>query len=195
MSSKPEIVRKALLELGVDIVDGLPQTAKSAAAADLYTNVYEDMLSCFDWRFAEVFVQLAAEVEKPAIDFWEFKFILPSDYITARRVFPNQRYKIFRNELYAFQNDIKLVYTGRVTEEFMPAYLIQYMIYKLAADIAMPVTQKPELAQYWEEKAERQLAKSKVLDSASQTSPEYQDLGLIRAHNAEFIGSGGPPCL
>lgn len=153
MPSEVSICNKALLHLGEDPISSLTEASKAARLCNqLYADERDFVLRAHPWGFAERYVTLAVLADVTPIGF-DFAYQYPSNCIKARNIYqpvagsapinfrPVANDGLNRKEIWTSQEDAVLVYTVRITAvSLFDAAFIQALSYKLAAELAMPLT-------------------------------------------------------
>lgn len=184
MTSKVGIINAAFLLLGHHSVNNLGDNAgedvkKAEALYDIY---YPSLLTDSYWRFALKQSQLSELESFDEVDGYTYAFQIPNDCLSIYKIEPATQYTIFGQKLYTnITGEVKLYYTANVSEANLPNYYITYVVEKFAEIFAMPVTQKPELAQLWGQSADMRLQSAMALDSQSQSSIAIQSNPLAAA--------------
>ena len=189
--SKTSIISKAFVLLGKAPINSLNTAidngvAGVAAAIQIYDSLYPKFLSQHPWRFATKTLQLNLINAPTGIVEYQSKFQLPSDLLQPQRVRPQSSFRIFGDELFSNQSELQLDYIFQPPEADMPFYFEMALTYELAANIAMTITQQPQIAQLWNTKAEQEIARARYLDSMQQTADSSASLPIFRSH---FTGS------
>lgn len=154
------LVNEALLRLGAaEIVSLDEETQKADICERSYDAIVAKLLVMRQWRFATRKFELARLVAEP-IGGWKYAFQVPaeafnhdspwavysSDAIGAK---PHQRFEIFEDTLYANDEEAFADFTIEpVVAKFPPAFR-ELTILALCEVLAPPITEKPELAEYW----------------------------------------------
>lgn len=184
MTSKVDIINAAFILLGHRSVNNLGDNSgedvkKASAIYDMY---YESFLTYYSWRFAIKHVQMAQIANPPEIDWHQYAYQIPPDYLRIVKIEPRVEYIIYETYLYTnVDNPVEIFYTYKVPEGVLPPYYIEFLIEKFAEVFAMPITQQPELVQIWGASAEDKFNRAVAIDSQSQTSLEIVDKPLGQA--------------
>ena len=156
MASVVDIVNLALARLGdsatVSSIDPPEGSAQAEQAKRFYPIARDNLLELHPWNFATKRISLA-ENSDPAPDAWQFTYALPSDYIRALSVYPentisdadSQPFIIETNsagQLILFTNveNASLKYISLVTDttKFSPLF-VNTLSFMLASFLAGPL--------------------------------------------------------
>lgn len=187
MTSKVTIISQAFVLLGRKVVTSLDPDLDGGepvvvAASQFYDDLYPALLTCHPWRFAMKTFNLNELSTAPITKEWQKAYQLPSDLIMPWRPRPLSRFEIFEDEIYSNTPELQLDYIFKVDESKFPTWFTLMLVYELAANLAMTVTQQPALAQLWNTKAEQQLMKARFIDSKSRTSDVMPAGPLFTSH-------------
>lgn len=194
MTSKVEIISKALNLLGhppVSDISGFPgNNPVYAAASTWYDTLLKRILGEGQpWRFAMTYKQLSVLTDESDRDDWAYILQFPTDpnYILSYRVtdrsgIEQKDYVVYEDKIYANQNELWMDYTYQPTPDAFPIYFEMYLIYELAAHLAMPVTQKSDIAKIWIEEAKTQKKQARTIDSKFVPSVPMPAGPLFDAH-------------
>lgn len=183
MASDIEIISAAFILLGKGPVSSpVTDNPEYTAAQDIYKLLVPHMLTVHIWRFALKNLQLSESTEPSPFDRWSKVFLMPGEQLLAYRTDPLIDYEIFENKLYTNATSVKLEFIFRIDESRFPPYFIRLMTFQLAADIAMTVTQKITIAEWWGKQAEQQLLLAKFLDSSIMPNPVIPRDSIWAAH-------------
>ena len=159
MASVVQICNAALTRIGQSkLIDSL---AERSVAGEMCTLHYEacrdEVLRDFDWPFAETRVVLASIGTPPGN--WAYLYRMPTDCLKARFIavpgteYPTSEQRIPFKTVYAsggqaiatIQPDAELVYTVKVDDaSYYDPLFSSALSWRLAAELAMPMTAKPE---------------------------------------------------
>jgi hypothetical protein len=153
------ICAAALSLIGVEPITSFDEgTPAAAACARLYPGLRNNLLSMHTWNFAITVAELARQANPPTG--WEAAYTLPVDLLTPLGFFADSslRQPITRFDWQngAFVTDPTAawcLYLRRVSESAWRPPFALLMRYALAAELAMPLTEKPSVAEYWQVQA------------------------------------------
>lgn len=153
------ICAAALSLIGVEPITSFDEgTPAAAACARLYPGLRDSVLAMHTWNFAITAIELARRADAPTG--WEAAYTLPTDLLTPLGFFSDAslRHPITRFDWQdgAFVTDPTAawcLYLRQVEESAWRAPFALLMRYALAAELAMPLTEKPSVADYWQAQA------------------------------------------
>lgn len=145
-----EICNMALLRLGHDrtIADLEEQSAEAGYLRTFWDSCRQATLRAGAWNFAIRTVTLASSLDTS--DEWDFVYSLPTKCLRAIEIVniyskaPEDRipYEVRGRQLFTDQSDAKLKYVVDIDDEnLFDAEFVDALTYRLAAEIAMPLTQ------------------------------------------------------
>ena len=162
--SKEDIVSQALIMIGEAPISSFTEGTGGLVAGNIYATTRDDLLTAYRWRFAMRKNSLSRLVDTPRNE-WEYAFQLPSDLLMLVRTYPNSTYEVYRDFLYSNNASVDIDYVYRPDVGFFPAYFVKALIYKLAEEMAISITNNQGLAERMEMRATKALAKATYVDS------------------------------
>jgi len=179
MTSSPEnIANSAILKIGASRINSLDDNKTEAVVCkEFYERSYRWLLAQFYWGFANMTESLAQSPTAPKHEY-AYAYLLPADFVRIQRTFPNSNYKIVGNELHTNEREIAIKYTFRAKEEDLPIYFEQTMMYYLASQICVPITENvtKEVSNY--EQYLDHLKRAKSLDAQQYPQDGFEDFPL-----------------
>ena len=185
MATDTDIGNMALSRLGTRAtIADLTENSTEARQINLwYATVRDDLLGMLDWNFNRVSQPLASSGTPP--DRWAYSYAYPSDCLKMWRLdFGSWYWTRWNGMAIPFEiasdgtnqfllcNDAiaNSVYSQRVTDpnRFSPAFVLAF-VDCLAAAVALPITQKGDLAERLARRAQDRVEKAMV-DSANEQS-------------------------
>lgn len=145
--TRDEIKYEALKELGYTEEPDFEADDDNAVNAlnGSYTRIYHLALQSFDWSFA--IQREHVEYQQQSTGRYKYVYELPDDLLYLRNVYaddkytlPLKRYERNGRLLYTNAPDIYIDYTKAVCEDTLPAYFVDYLIYKLARKCCTKIT-------------------------------------------------------
>jgi len=180
---------RALILLGEAPITSLEtESAPSQVANTLYATVLDAALASYPWRFALVETTLAKESSAPANEGWQYAYQLPSTYLHLNRVMvaPGARgsipnYEVVGELIYTNVSDGLLVETiQRPVESKFPPHFVKFLVYQLASDFAIAVTENADKWDVFSKLAEREQRIARHVDSRQRPSVAIvSDAGLV----------------
>lgn len=156
------VCSSALILLGESAIASFSDDTDAArACARLYPNVRDSLIAMYPWSFSKKKVQLAQLVAAP-LSRWTYQYTMPTDRVgDAFAVFPSAAvgerpitdYEIQSGVLLTDRPTIYLDYQYSVAEASMPVHFRQLLIYVMAFNLAVPVTDQETKAAQWKEVA------------------------------------------
>ncbi len=170
--------------LGQDSITALDadESATAAAAVEVYEAEKDGLLGEFQWNFATKRVPLSLLTAAPP-DPWTRQFSLPADFLLLLKTSQaGLHYDIQADDdsphqlrLYTDVKALDIVYIASVGEGLFPPYFQDALVHRLASCLAMPITENPAIAQFWERKAMSSCSKAKALDYNQAPAREIVD--------------------
>lgn len=185
MSSKVDICNISLGRIGSQPIQSLTENSKAAKNCTLYYDqIRKSVLRSHNWNFATTIVALELLDETP--DEWDYAYQLPVDCLkvieivsTAKTKIP---YKTQGRKILTDLDEVKLKYVKDIDDptmfddQFMTAFT-----YRLAADLAMPMTGKPSYQNQNYQLYINELNSATATDASE--SKEEQEESFIDARN------------
>lgn len=195
MATSVEYVNRALHLLGAQPITALSleDSPNAATAVALYQPAVDELLAEWPWRFATTRVQLSevAEDLPGPTGWWTHQYAIPNDCLKIIRTDRQSgRWEIFaapggvegggmQRRLYSDETLVWADMVRRIDPTLFPAHFQRALVNRLAAVLAMPVTRKWDIAQYFAQMADRVLAGSKAHDANEQPMGELDDGNLL----------------
>ena len=194
--TKEQLASEALILLGegtiTDFADG---SAAGTALTAVYQRNYEEFLTCHEWSFALKDAALVVDSgTTPEDGRWSTVFDLPSDLLLLKYVYPNSDFDIYGTKLYTAQSALDIIYIYAAAVSTLPAYAQSALVYKLAAELAIPVTEDVSKAEFYAVAAKEKLSEARHLDARQRPNIAIKhDAGLITSrYGGGFIGPDWP---
>lgn len=196
--SEEEICNRALLRIGQrQTIDSLDEeTVQAQACKALYADTRDALLEAVPWPFATKRAALAVLANNQRSG-WEYVYALPADCLAPRYIYPDKRMPA-REEKIPFQlehdpatqktvlltdkADAELIYTRRLeTVALFPAVFVDALAWALAADLALSLAVKPQVAAAMQQKAELALRRAAAAAFMQQQPDVLPEAEHIRA--------------
>ena len=189
MPSKVDIVSNALLLVGHPAISSFDpdQGAGAAVGAALYDTTLEFMLSTTYWRFS-VKQQSLNRLTAAPLEGWKYAFQLPTDLVTVHRIRPHSNYQIFGDLLYSNHDSLIADYVYKPDATELPAYFVQAIQYKLAADFAISITNDTQKNALYEQKYDREVKIAMAADAKNHPPEQIVDQPFT---SVRLFGGGG----
>lgn len=180
------ICSQALLKLGADSITSFEEgTAESEVAYNLYPLIRDSLLSSYPWSFAINQKKLPMLEEKPIADY-EYAYLLPNDFLRVISTGTNGRgdgvqYTIVENRIHTNLDELTITYIFRPDESGYPAFFVDALVTKLAAELCIPLTEDATRAQHFLKRFDADIAKAKLIDARQVTPKKFEDFTLLEA--------------
>lgn len=187
MRTKVEIISAAFGDLGRDPISDIdPSSAEPIVitASKKFDVLVKFTIQDFPWRFATLTRNLNKIAATPPVEIFSDIFQLPADYLNLERTVPFIPYRMYEDKIYTNSNTFQIDYRS---SEFLnplkfPAFFDLYIEYRLAVDMAMPLTQQISIKKEWQQEAKQQLIFAKYQDSQQQPSNVIQSDAILTLH-------------
>lgn len=186
MASVVGICNSALIKLGASTIISLSDGSKNANLCNAqYDSLRDDLLRAHAWNFAVVRRTLAQLTEPPTFGFGH-AYQLPSDWLRAVSVHDNDagsgsvRYRIEGRRLLSDAPRVYLRYVRQVTDpNEMDADFREALAWKIAADLALPVTQSSTTREQMAVGFQSALVKARAVDAVEDFPEEAPESAWI----------------
>lgn len=192
--SEVTIANAALHQIGATQILSLEEDSKGARIInDRYPIVRDAVFRAHPWNCLVQRVSLAPDTDTPAFEFAK-QFTLPTDPFCLRVLGldnPDIIYKIEGRKLLTNESEIKMIYTGRVTDTSQYDVLLRETISAaLAHDIAYPLVGSTSLASTLYAKYEMKLSEARFIDATEDNLINSNSISESQTLRAEtFISS------
>lgn len=182
-----DICSRALVMIGANPITSFNEgTDEAVAASNLYESTVQNALSMHPWTFAVGHVQLSRLEDEPDGK-WDAAYQLPSspDCLAVRTVMVNGypiEFDRFEDNIHcdaSTADEVILKGIFRVDEQFWPPYFQRYVTLVMAALLAESVAAKTDLANVMEDRAEKQFARARSMDSQGRTAVKFDTSRFI----------------
>ena len=140
------------------------------------------------WDFSLAQIELVAEPSPPKADF-SHAFTLPTDLLrtvsagnsgSSRGVV----YRVIGNLLLADCEPVLLTYQRRCDAADLPAHFLQALVARLAAELAIPITESTSRAEAMHNLARAELRHARLVDSQQSSPMAIDDFPLVSVRRA-----------
>ena len=175
---------KALIKIGAKSITSFEEeTAEAEVANQLYEPTLQNLLASYPWRFALTQKTLARLTESPISDY-QYAYQLPNDCVRVLSAGQNTRssglnYKIVGQKLYTNADTALLNYIRRPEENAFPAFFVDALVGKLAAEFCLPLTESTTRTDYVKKMAETSISTARLVDAQQNINSTFQDFSLI----------------
>lgn len=180
------ICSKALLKIGANTITSFEEgTAEAEVSVNLYPMIRDGLISSYPWSFAIAQKKLPQLEQKPMADY-KYAYLLPNDYLRTISAGVNNKgsgleYRIHENQLHTNLQEIIMTYIFRPEENTFPAFFVEALISKLAAEFCLPLTESTSRADYLLKKSEEEIKRARLTDAQQATPKKFEDFSLVEA--------------
>lgn len=181
-----ELCATALVKIGAEPIAGFEDgTTEAECARRLYPVVRDALLTVHPWSFTLAQASLTPEAAMPVADF-AHGFLLPADHLRTISVGGDGRgrglvYRVQGERILSHAERITLTYQRRADEAQFPAFFVQLLLTRLAAEFCGPLTESTSRAAELFRLAEAELRLARLIDSQQSTPQRFEDFSLIEA--------------
>lgn len=162
-----DVINKSLILLGAEIITDLAEGSnESTYAAALFDGVRQACLRIHPWNFA------LKEIELPAVsggsDFkHKYQYNLPADFIRLITVYDDPEFKLKGKSIYTNKDSCKIrfIYDNTDVSSWDSSFA-NVVSYKLAAELAYPITKSSSLMEAMTQQFARHLIEAKAIDGS-----------------------------
>lgn len=178
------ICSTALVKMGAQSISSFEDgTVEAEISAKMYPLTRDALLSAYPWSFAVGQQKLNKLNVKPLADY-KYAYALPNDFLRVMSAGNGNRgfgieYRIFENRLHTNSEEVNLTYIFRPKEENFPAFFYDALVAKLAAAVALPLTENSATTQELERQADKIVSAARLIDSQQSTPRNFEDFTLI----------------
>jgi hypothetical protein len=158
MIDKPTIINNALVRLGVSPVLSFDDESDiGETASRIYESEINGLLSSYHWNFCSFLVELD-RLDPNAAEGFPYRFGLPSNaliynpralYGSSTASEPLRDYRFINGEIRCGYTKLWGEFKLRPNENELPAYFVNAFEHVLAGALAVPLTDRPNIAEYW----------------------------------------------
>lgn len=186
--TKTQAISLALLQLGHSPVVSLTEGDPLVTAAELaWDMLLPAVLSQGNWRFGTQISQLSLSTETAPYP-WTSVYLLPAGYLKMLRIYPNiYLYDIYKDQkIYTqFDNELFMEYVFQPDVSQLPMHFVQYMVYEVAAYLALSNAQSAPFFSVLEGKRVQMQAMAHAIET--QNRPQFSQVSFPVLNN-RFIG-------
>ena len=177
-SSKLNMISGASVLLGNGPVTENEDNVAWTTGDNLYEDIYREVLQLDYWSFAKAKKQLSRLTASP-LNEWTFAYQKPSDIIDILGTYPNVNYAVYEDLVYANVSSLALEYTFRCDESRLSPLFVSAMKYRLAYDMAIPVTGSVSKKDSMGADFEKFIVKAMTKDAQQQPQRKWSDAPLV----------------
>jgi len=161
MANPVQICSEALILLRDKPISSFTDGTESAEICDeLYPSFVRAMLADYPWYFSTKKQQLSKLSASPINEF-DHKYLMPSDLLRLIAIYdsdqtgvrPFKNYDLINKEVHSNETSLWAEYAFYVAENKWPSYFRRFFVIALAEHLAMPITGKDKMANYYFKKA------------------------------------------
>ena len=181
-SSSIEIASNALLLIGDNAISAFTESTGGIIAERLYDDLLDDLLTSHHWRFATK-KQLLNQLVTAPINGFAHAFQIPTDCLKIITINYSVPYEINGDQIHCNITPIEADYIFRPSEPSFPAWFVKALEYRLASELAMPVTEATTRAEFYAAQYRSQVDKAMGLDSQQRPNVAIRNNPFLTAHN------------
>jgi len=149
-TSSTEICNSALNKIGAMRIDNISDNTKAAKLCnDQYDRLRREVLRSHPWNFAITWISLAATVNNPVSDDYDYEFIIPSDVLRVLQtdITDDLGWEVGNNVdgnkvIFCNNSSLKIKYIKDITNTTrFPPDFEEVLAFRLAADMAYSLVQ------------------------------------------------------
>jgi hypothetical protein len=154
MTSAVSLASQALTLIRANAITSFTDGSNEADVVNImYADFVKDILGRYPWSFAKKKISLTVDTTSP-VNEWRYSHQMPTDCLRLIAIYassaigtkPVKDWERHGNYIHSDYATLWGEYIFDPGEAYWPGYFTQYAIYALAALIAMPVTDDPDLA-------------------------------------------------
>jgi hypothetical protein len=183
-----ELCSAALIKLGAEpIASFTEERIEASVAARLYPIVLEGLLATHPWSFSITQQTLTASGSEPIADY-AYGFALPAGClrVLSAGYLGNGRgldYRVQGSRLLANCTALVLTYQHRPAEADFPAFFVNALIARLAAELCLPITENTTRGETLHHLAQGELRLARLIDSQQSTPRRVEDFTLTQVRD------------
>ncbi len=206
MATDTAVANRALMFLGLKNLAGdlaLETNYRAGQIKVLLETTKTSVLEEHDWTFAGGRAQLIQAAGTP-VSGWDFFYDLPADFLRARQVRASEddfdvsstradkscadiAYELREPQLLSDSLEVWMLYTRDLTNlTTWPQAVADVLSYKLAKELAIPLTESSSKRDTMEREHDKQIIKARGLNTTNDAKPRPREVGWVMAR---FSGS------
>ena len=195
MSNSLRVVNEGLVRLGVPPLASLSdQSAQAMVVEQIYDRQKRTALANFPWPFALRERKLerinVASQDEEFRARWSYTYQMPNNVIRVLGLHEREPFYLSRDRLHTNARKARLVYVEDVGEQNWPEYFQTYVALKVAAALAISLTDTSARADRMYEEARLQERQARVIASA-ETPPEvFETMRIYARPGYNFLAVG-----
>ena len=183
-----EICSIALVKIGANAISSFDdETVEADVGRHLYEVTLRALIAAHPWHFS-LFETALQQVDEPSQAGYSHVFALPTDVLRVISAGASSRsrgldFRVAGDRLYANSTEVVLNHQRRPATEIFPAFFVQVLVAKLAAELCLPLTEGTSRAEALQRLAAAELKIARLIDSQQDTPRAVEDFTLIAARS------------
>ena len=181
MATKTGICNIALRSLGAARITDISNTNEQARILnDIYTDMLKEVLAAHPWNFAKKRDELTKLDAAPEFGY-DYAYQLPGDCMRVVKMADDDSiFEIESDQLFTDESTAKIEYIAYITDttKYSPGFVAVFAA-RLAAEIALPITDSNTKAKTMFEIYEKKLALAKSADAQEGTAKVQEESSWI----------------
>jgi hypothetical protein len=183
-----EICSVALVKIGANAISSFDdETVEADVGRHLYEITLRALITAHPWHFS-LFETVLQKVDEPSQAGYSHVFALPADVLRVISAGASSRgrgleFRVAGDRLYANSTDVVLNHQRRPATATFPAFFVQVLVAKLAAEFCLPLTEGTSRAEALQRLAAAELKIARLIDSQQDTPRAVEDFTLIAARS------------
>jgi hypothetical protein len=183
MASNTDICNSALMLLGHTLITSMTDGSRAATICNQRLSyVIDEVLRAFTWNCATARSEALAESSTAPSFGYDYKYALPSDCLRVLSMQEEDyKFKIEGRYLLTDESSAMILYIKRIASTEMDSLLLGAVAARLAADIAMPLTNSSSLAEGAWKIYQIKLDEAQTVDSFEGSVPQLEADSWVNA--------------
>lgn len=177
-TTKTSLLSGALVRIGQGPISDTTGTSDEKVAAEVvYDTVKEAMLAEHPWAFAlreSVEAQLAGGGAGYNTQY-AFVYQMPAKAVAFIGLTSLRKFELYGDQIHTDDDSGSMIFIENVGEAFFRPYFSLAMIYQLASELAISITDSTSMAEKWEKKAEKQWQKARSRNAMETVNPLFEN--------------------
>lgn len=180
-----DLCARALTLLGADPIQSFDEgTVEAEVLGNLYTHIYQSLLTEKNWNFATKDASLNQIVDAPTDTNWLYQYQRPTDALkildAEDQSWRSTKYMPEGDVILSNESVLNLKYIYNVDESNMPPWFVDYLVLKLAVMSCQAITAEYEIRDRLS--AELKAARSNAYKQDELEAPQRDVLAQVRAN-------------
>lgn len=189
MTTKFSICSDSCVLIGASPINSFEDGLEGEVCGQIYNDTYESILRLRDWTFTRDFVEPPLLNKK---SFLKYQYVyqfprtttvgLKQEIVSIVQSYTGTEFKIVgSSEIHTNEKDLVLNVKIKVDESLLPSDFLLALKYKLAAELAVPLTENTAIAQVFEQKYQQQISQAINNDLFQEPDTTYFDDPLFES--------------